>query len=179
MPRIVEERFYGGVGQKIARLGLMPLIDEVRSLLTGFTLLVEEKKDANGAAGIRKRIDRRFEQQGGWTKAASGSADWTKSKIVNGTTLCLEVEIQVSARSDLLIRDVIHLRDSLEAGRIDVGIIVVPSDTLGPFLTDRTPRLRDATRTIKEARAENLPILLIAVEHDGPGPALPKQRKSA
>jgi hypothetical protein len=38
--------------------------------------------------------------------------------------------------------------------------------------------LRDATRTIKEAKAENFPILLIAVEHDGPCPALPKQRKS-
>jgi hypothetical protein len=65
----------------------------------------------------------------------------------------LEVEIQVSARSDLLIRDVIHLRDSLERGRIDVGTIVV-------------------------ARAENLPLLLIAIEHDGAGPPLPKQKKA-
>jgi len=67
-----------------------------------------------------------------------------KTKTVNGTTLRLEVEVQVSARSDLLIRDVIHLRDSLEQGRIDIGIIVVPSDRLGPFLTDRVPRLKDA-----------------------------------
>ena len=98
--------------------------------------------------------------------------------MVNGTTLRVEVEVQVSARSDLLIRDVIHLRDSLEEGRIDVGIIVVPSDRLGPYLTDRTPRMRDAVRTVKEARAENLPLLLMAIEHDGAGPPLPKQKKA-
>jgi hypothetical protein len=98
--------------------------------------------------------------------------------VVNGTTLRVEVEVQVSARSDLLIRDVIHLRDSLEEGRIDVGLIVVPSDRLGPYLTDRTPRMRDAVRTVREARAENLPLLLMAIEHDGPGPPLPKQKKA-
>lgn len=96
---------------------------------------------------------------------------------MKGTTLCIEVEIQVSARSDLLIRDVIHLRDSLEHGAIDVGVIVVPSDRLGPYLTDRTPRMRDAVRTVREARAESLPLLVIAIEHDGPGPPLPKQKK--
>ncbi len=178
MPRIVEERPYGGVEQKIARLGLTPLVGEIRSLLTSFELRVAENIDANGAAEVRKAIDRAFTEKGGWAKTVSGSADWTKSKVVNGTALCLEVEIQVSARSDLLIRDVIHLRDSLEQGRIDIGVIVVPSDRLSRFLTDRTPCLKDALRTIREARAENLPILVIAIEHDGPGPPLPKQRKA-
>jgi hypothetical protein len=173
MPRIVDERPYGGVQEKISRLGLDTLVAEVRSIIAGFTLLVEERKDANGAASLRKLIDARFKEAGGWNRKVSGSADWTKSKVVDGTRLRIEVEVQVSARSDLLIRDVIHLRDSLEHGHIDVGIIVVPSDKLGPYLTDRTPRMRDAVRTVKEARAENLPLLLMAIEHDGPGPALP------
>jgi len=153
-------------------------VAEVRSIIEGFALLVKEEKDANGAATLRKLIDARFREAGGWRRRVAGSADWTKTKVVNGTTLRVEVEVQVSARSDLLIRDVIHLRDSLEEGRIDVGLIVVPSDRLGPCLTDRTPRMRDAVRTVREARAENLPLLLMAIEHDGPGPPLPKQKKA-
>jgi hypothetical protein len=66
----------------------------------------------------------------------------------------------------------------LERGQIDAGVIVVPSDKLGPYLTDRTPRMRDALRTVKEVRAENLSLLVMAIEHDGAGPPLPKQRKS-
>jgi hypothetical protein len=34
-----------------------------------------------------------------------------------------------------------------------------------------------ARRHVREARADNLPLLLIALEHDGPGPALAKQAK--
>jgi hypothetical protein len=177
MPKIADDHPYGGVRAKIKRLGLEPLVSEVRAIITDFELLVEEQVDANGAAALRKMIDARFRAIGGWTQRVSGSADWMKTKTVNGTTLRLEVEVQVSARSDLLIRDVIHLRDSLEQGRIDIGIIVVPSDRLGPFLTDRVPRLKDALRTIREARAENLPLLVIGIEHDGPGPRLPKQSK--
>ncbi len=178
MPRIVDERPYGGIHEKVARLGLGPLISEIRSIVTGFTLSIDERIDANGAAAMRKMIDASFKAAGGWTQTVSGAADWMKNKVVNGTTLCVQVEVQVSARSDLLIRDVIHLRDSLEQGSIDVGVVIVPSDVLGPFLTDRTPRMRDAIRTIKDARAENLPLLVIAIEHDGQGPALPKQKKA-
>jgi hypothetical protein len=76
-----------------------------------------------------------------------------------------------------LIRDVIHLRDALEQGELDVGIVVVSSNRLGSFLTDRVPKLSDALRTVKEARAEHLPFLVIAIEHDGPGPRLPEQKK--
>ncbi|MBI4877509.1 MAG: hypothetical protein HY822_23005 [Acidobacteria bacterium] len=177
MPRIVHEEAYDGVREKAERLGLLGLIDQVRSILTGFTLLVEERKDANGAAALRKMIDSGFEATAGWSKQVTGSADWTKRKTVNGTTLCIQVEVQVSARSDSLIRDVIHLRDSLERGELDIGIVVVSSNRLGLFLTDRVPKLSDALRTVKEARAEDLPFLVIAIEHDGAGPPLPKQRK--
>lgn len=177
MPRITHEEAYDGVHEKAERLGLTGLVDEVRSIVTGFTLLVEEQIDTNGAAALRKMIDSRFAATEGWTKQVTGSADWTKRKTVNGTTLCVQVEVQVSARSDSLIRDVIHLRDALEQGELDVGIVVVSSNRLGSFLTDRVPKLSDALRTVKEARAEHLPFLVIAIEHDGPGPRLPKQKK--
>jgi hypothetical protein len=65
MPRIVDERPYGGVREKISRLALDPLAAEVRSIIEGFALLVKEEKDANGAATLRKLIDARFREAGG------------------------------------------------------------------------------------------------------------------
>lgn len=110
---------------------------------------------------------------------AAGDIDWTRCHTINGTKVCVGVEIQMSARSDLLVVDVMHLRGALERGEIDVGVLVVPSDRLGVFLTDRGPRMADAKKHVRAARADDLPILLIAIEHDGAGPALAKQAKRA
>jgi len=48
MPKITSERTYNGAAERIRRLGLAPLLDQVRGLLTDFTLLVKEERDANG-----------------------------------------------------------------------------------------------------------------------------------
>lgn len=175
MPRIVEEQYYDGARERIERLGLSPLLGELRDILAGFNLEVKEERDANGGAAVRRLIDARFPAS--WTNVQTGDIDWAKCLTVNGTRVCLGVEIQMSARSDLVVIDVIHLRRALETGQIDVGVLVVPSDRLGVFLTDRGPRMSDAKRHVREARAEDLPLLLIALEHDGPGPALAKQVK--
>ena len=177
MARIVEEQAYDGVRERLERLGLTPLVDELRDLLQGFALLVMERRDANGGAAVRKLIDARFQSATGWTKKQTGDVDWTKCHTVNGTRVCLGVEIQFSARSDLIVIDVIHLRKALTDGKIDAAVLVVPSDRLGVFLTDRGPKMADAKRHVREARADDLPLLLIALEHDGPGPALAKQAK--
>jgi hypothetical protein len=87
------------------------------------------------------------------------------------------VEIQFSARSDLVVIDLIHLRKAIVQGKIDIGVLVVPSDRLGGFLTDRGPKMADAKRHVVEARVEDLPLVLISLEHDGSGPALAKQLK--
>ncbi|HYS18813.1 MAG TPA: hypothetical protein VET45_17965 [Candidatus Binatia bacterium] len=87
------------------------------------------------------------------------------------------MEIQFSARSDLLVIDLIHLRKAVVEGKIDVAVLVVPSDKLGVFLTDRGPKMADAKRHVVAARADDLPLLVIALEHDGSGPALAKQAK--
>lgn len=60
----------------------------------------------------------------------------------------------------------------------DVGVLVVPSDDLAVFLTDRGPALADAKHHAKQARVEDWPLLVIAFRHDGPGKPLPKQAKS-
>jgi hypothetical protein len=176
MPTL-EEIPYDGFYEKTKRLGLEEVLEEVRRILSGFSLTVSEQKDSNGGAALREIIDRRFVAAAGWRKKQTGDVDWTKCHKVNGTEVCLGVEIQVSARSDLLVMDVHHLRTGMAAGRIDVGVLAVPSDALGAFLTDRAPCLSDAKRHVDGARATDLPLLLIGITHDGPGDALPKRYK--
>jgi len=91
------------------------------------------------------------------------------------------VEVQVSARSDLLIRDIVHLRNDIQSGKIDVGIIVVPDDRLEYFLPDRTPSFRAAVKYVEDEfkEAMTFPIVIMAIEHDGPGEALEKQKRKS
>src|SRR6266540_6918437 len=100
MPFIAETAEYDGVVARIDRLGLSALIDEVKDILTGFSLLVEERKDANGGKAVRQMLDDRFKERSGWAKKQSGDIDWEKCYTINGTRLCVGVEIQVSGRSD-------------------------------------------------------------------------------
>jgi restriction endonuclease BglII len=177
MPVISEEKAYNGAQDRVERLGLSGLLAEVRQLVTGFRLLVKEAKDANGGAAVRRLLDARFQASEGWAKRQTGDVDWSKCTSFNGARVCLGVEIQFSARSDLVVVDLIHLRKAIVKGRIDVGVLIVPSDRLGYFLTDRGPKLADAKRHVVEAKVEDLPLILIGLDHDGPGPPLQKQFK--
>ena len=176
MPRIAERRVYNGATERIARLALQPLWGELETILTGFQLLVKEKRDANGGAAVRAMIDAQFEKAGGWLKKQTGDVDWTKCVQIDGARVCLGVEIQFSARSDLLIVDVDHLREQITAGNVDVGVLVVPTDALGVFLTDRVAKFSDAARAIERAQASSLPLVILGLEHDGSGAALEKRR---
>lgn len=147
-------------------------------IITRFDLRILEHRDSNSGATVRAMIDERFESAGGWTIKKSGGVDWTKGKVVNGTTLSIGVEIQMSIRSDALIIDVCHLRDSIIAGTIDVGVIVTNSDRMAVFMTDRVAHYSHAVLTVDRARAQDLPLVVIGLEHDGPGQALPKRPKS-
>jgi hypothetical protein len=181
MPKIVSEQSFDGADALIDRLGLDELLAEVRSLITSFELLIEERKDANGTAGLRALSDERFRAAGGWIQKKSGGVDWVKQQAINGRPrhICIGVEVQVSGRSDVMSVDLIHLRKELLQGKIDLAVLVVPSDKLGYFLTDRVAKLSEAKRHIEMARAEDMPFVLIAIEHDGPGSPLRKQpRKS-
>ena len=57
MPIVSGTIDYNGVEAKIRRLGLEPLYAQVLRCVTGFELLIEEKKHANGTRGIRQAID--------------------------------------------------------------------------------------------------------------------------
>lgn len=177
MPKIVEEVFYNGAAERIDRLGLKPLVDEIRTVIQSFTLRVKEETDANGGAAVRKLLDESFARAGGWANKIAGDLDWLKCLHVNGARVCIGVEVQVSARSDLLVVDMIHLNSAFRDGRIDVGFIIVPSDRLSRFLTDRCPCISDAKKHAKAARLEDSPLILLAIEHDAPGDRLAKQPK--
>ena len=177
MPHIVKEIVYDGAQERIDRLGLGGLLEEVRTILTKFDLRVREEKDANGGAALRKLLDSRFEQVPGWEGKKSGDIDWTKCRSIDGVRVCVGVEVQVSARSDMIAVDIIHLGAAIRRGGIDVGVLIVPSDYLSRFLTDRGPSIGAAERHMQAARADDLPLLLIALEHDGPGKPLAKQEK--
>ena len=176
MPKIAEKKYYNGARGRIERLGLQPLWKEITIAVTGFDLRVMEERNANGGAALREMIDSRINELGGWDPQQTGGVDWTKCLIINGTKVCLGVEIQMSGRSDLLVVDVAHLREEITAGNIDAGVIVVPSDELGHYLTDRAPRFSDAIVAVERARAEDMPLAILAIHHDGPGDALPKKR---
>jgi hypothetical protein len=171
MPIISDVIDFDGVDEKIKRLKLDVVIVEILITLK-FDLSISLRRHANGTRGIRKQIDAGFESQGGWTKMNSGGIDWTKS-VTTGARI--GVEVQVSGRSDLLAVDVIHLREKLESGEIDVGIIMVPDDHLSPYLTDRTPNKKTALRHIDD-RTRKLPIRIYAFSHDSEGEPLKKHR---
>jgi hypothetical protein len=172
VPIISETRDYNGFATKSARLALGSIVEEATSTLSSFVLRVEERKHANGTRGMRKLIDDGFGRIGGWTKIASGGIDWSKE---NERGARVGVEVQVSGRSDMLAVDIMHLKERLAAGAIDVGVIIVPDDVLSRFLTDRTPNLATAIKHVDD-KASDLPIRVIAFRHDGVGSALEKMR---
>jgi hypothetical protein len=103
LPRIHEEHPYNGVLERVNRVGLTPLVDELRHILTGFTLRIYEEKDAIGGAAVRRMIDARFRAAERWSGKTSGGIDWRKCLAINGARVCIGVEIQFSARSDLVV----------------------------------------------------------------------------
>jgi|ERR1051326_5137945 hypothetical protein len=180
MAKIVSVKSYDGADKKTQRLGLQPLVEEIIQLVESTRILVHERKregstSFNGAAAIRELLDATFAAARDWLPKKSGDVDWSKCKVVNGTRVCVGVEIQVSARSELLYKDILHLKNRIVTGDIDLGIIIVPSDRLQSFLPDRTPSVSYARKVIEEQDANRLPIILIEMEHDGPGSSLGKK----
>jgi hypothetical protein len=120
-------------------------------------------------------LDATFAASKTWEPKKTGDVDWSKCKIVNGTRVGVGVEIQISARSELPFKDILHLKNRIVTGDIDLGIIIVPSDRLQSFLPDRTPSISYAKKVIAEQDSDRLPIILIEMEHGGPGPPLGKK----
>lgn len=176
--KIATMRFYGGARDKVCRLGLANLFLELQHIIFDAVVLIEETPKGNSGAVVREAIDAQFTLRGEWVNTASGGIDWVKRSRYNQTIITrIGVEVQVSSRSDLVVRDIVHLRNALQASEIDIGAIVVPSDYFQIFLPDRSPSLRETIRYFEKelTEAKSYPIVVIAVEHDGIGTALKKK----
>lgn len=129
---------------------------------------------------VRELIDQSFLDCADWEQTKSGGIDWVKRIRYNDSILSrIGVEIQVSGRSDLLSRDIVHIRNELQDDKIDTGVIVVPSDDFAFYLTDRIATFSYAKKYIEEElrEAKRFPICLMAIEHDGfSEEPLPKKR---
>jgi hypothetical protein len=178
MPKLTERAFFGGTEERLNRLGLKNVWKELENILTNFQLCLDKRDDTDSEIVLRKLIDARFRSTSGWKGKRSGEVNWTRCHKIGEIRVCLGAQIQlsVSAESDLLLVDLQYLRDEISGGRIDVGVIVVPSDKLAYFLTDRVARYTDAVKAVERARASDLPLVVLALEHDGPGPALMKRQ---
>jgi hypothetical protein len=86
------------------------------------------------------------------------------------------VELQISARSDLLTNDLAHLMQAIELGNIDVGVIVVPSNQTARYLTDRCPSFSYAVDHVNRIKGQFSPLLIMSIGHDGIGDVIPKRR---
>lgn len=169
MPRITERTFFGGTEIKISRLGLSGTWKELENVLTGFAFYASEHRTSDGGNILRNLLNDRFRSFHGWQARRRG-ADWRRCHRVHDTRICVGVEIQlsVSAKSDLLLVDLQHLRDDITEGRIDIGVLVVPSDKLSDFLSKRVARHSDAVKAVNRATASYLPLAVLALEHDKP-----------
>lgn len=168
--KLSKLRFYGGAREKVCRLGLAHIFLELQEILISIDVRVQNKKQANGAGRVRELIDEAFGKRPDWINSRSGDIDWIKRFRYNETIVSrIGVEIQVSGRSDLLARDIVHIRNNLQDSHIDVGVIVVPSDEFEYLLTDRVANFSYAVRYVEEElrEAQSYPIVLVAVEHDG------------
>jgi hypothetical protein len=178
--KIAAIEYYSGARQKICRLGLSDLYFELQDIIFKTEVKIKKEQHANSGAVVRELIDLGFSQIGGWVKTASGDIDWVKRIRYNDSIIArLGIEIQVSGRSELMIKDILHIRKSIQSGDIDAGILVVPSDEFAYYLTDRVPSYSYAlefSRNIAK-EAQDYPIVIIGIEQDGFSEvALPKKR---
>ena len=154
----------------MCRLGLAHIFLELQEILISTDVRVLNKKQANGAGRVRELIDEQFGHREDWVQSKSGDIDWIKRFRYNQTIMSrIGVEVQVSGRSDILARDIVHIRNNLQKSQIDVGVIVVPSDEFEYFLTDRVANFSYAVRYVEKElpEAQSYPIILLAIEHDG------------
>lgn len=122
-----------------------------QEIIISTEIYVLDRKQANGAAVVRESLDEGFQNAGEWKPKKSGGIDWTKRIRYNESIVSrMGVEVQVSGRSDLLARDIVHIRNDLQDGIIDIGVIIVPSDHFEYYLTDRVANYTYATRYIEE-----------------------------
>ena len=117
----------------------------------------------------------------GWRRHRVGRGYWKKSLAIAGVEVSVGTRVQLNGRNGLNARDtmtleVVGLAHKITSGAVDVGAFVVAGDRLPMRLGRRVPSLSDAIEAVERFGMTDLPLIILALEHDGPGPALPKKR---
>lgn len=99
-------------------------------------------------------------------KNSDRNPDWTKSRTIEGTRVCIGVQSHFSRQSDLLILNILHLTRAVRSGHVDVGILITPKEFLSL-----------AKRHLEEANVQHLPLVLLGMRRHGPRGAVSKQAK--
>ncbi len=170
--RITVELAYDGLERRIQRLHLSPVVEEVRQLLRNMHVVLSERPSSNSGATLRKLISWEFKEAVGWLKKTGRGADWWKFVKVGDARVCLASTIRVSGRSELIVADLRRLCRLVRGGEIDAGMVIVPSDRLASFLKGGRPSLGGTLTAIEYSDSQGIPLLVMAVEHDGAGPPL-------
>ena len=176
MPEVTECAFFGGAREKLNRLGLKCIWNELENVLTDFELHSGNRNNITGRLSLRNLIDERFRSLVAWQLKRGGY--WAGCHKIYGIRAYLGVRMQfsVTPQSDRLFVDLQYLCDGIIRGQIDVGALVVPSDNPTSLPKGHVARYSDAVKAVERARASDLPLAVLALEHDGPGPALIKRQ---
>lgn len=166
MPELIERAFFGGAKQKVNRLGLEYIWNELESVLTDFEVQRENRNNATDRLSLRKLLDERFRSLVAWEFKRRGY--WIGCHKIDGIRAYLGVRMQffVTPESDRLLVDLHYLCNGIIEGQVDVGVLVVPSNN--SFPNRRVARYSDAVKAVERARACDLPLAVLALEHDGP-----------
>jgi hypothetical protein len=166
MPELIERAFFGGAKEKVNRLGLEYIWNELESVLTDFEVQRENRNNATDRLSLRKLLDERFRSLVAWEFKRRGY--WIGCHKIDGIRAYLGVRMQffVTPESDRLLVDLHYLCNGIIEGQVDVGVLVVPSNN--SFPNRRVARYSDAVKAVERARACDLPLAVLALEHDGP-----------
>ncbi len=171
---------FNGTVRKVNRLGLGGVLEELRRFVGQFSPLNGEMIYVDPGKMIGESLQG-FLSRAGWTRHRAGRGYWKKSLTIDGVEVSLGTRVQLNRRKGLNARDamtveVVGLANRITSGAIDVGALVVAEDRLAMRLGRRVPSFSEAVEAVERCGTTDLPLIILALEHDGPGPALPKKR---
>ena len=176
----VRVKMFDGTARKVDRLELRGVLDELRRLVGRCGPLNRGITCADPGKMIRESVQAGL-LTAGWGKDRVGRGYWKKSLAIDAVEVSVGTRVQLNGRNGLNVRDamtveVVGLAHKIASGAIDVGALVVAGDRLAMRLGRRVPSFSDTIEAVERCGMTDLPLIILALEHDGPGPPLPKRR---
>jgi hypothetical protein len=166
---ITTLQFYSGAREKLNRLGLADALIDLQLIILNTHVETDETPHAAAARAVHGSLNTALANSAGWSRQAGGQI-WTK-EIRNHNTFAARVGVKsvIGTRKELLIPRILRIRNMLQKGIFDVGVIIVPNDRFSSNLSNRCTSLSDALQVIERdiPEATRVPILLAAVAPDG------------